>query len=231
MSETRMLKCDECGDLIRRTEYEIPAGWMHMSAWYHPEGSEAKYSGCADMDLCPVCVRKYRFTDDLADRCVEDYRKNVINGREARWPPCLRSRASSAACAAAGRRCPSAPIPRAIGSWPSCATTDGMYGCSETAATWACARIAMTWARGWIGMTMMTDIIEIMSDGEWRTCRQIADELRARDPMRYRTAVRDSVATKICKLRGKQGYNIEKHPDDRGPKACRYRLVGRCPAR
>ena len=77
MSETRMMKCDECGKMIERTEWEIPVGWMHLSAWYRPEDSEGKYSGCADMDLCPKCVRKYRFMDDLADKCVEDYEKNV----------------------------------------------------------------------------------------------------------------------------------------------------------
>lgn len=85
MSETRMLKCDDCGKLNERTEWEIPAGWMHISAWYHPEDSDTKYSGCADMDLCPACVRKYRYMDDLADRCVEDYDKNVTKAGGLQW--------------------------------------------------------------------------------------------------------------------------------------------------
>lgn len=77
MSELRMLKCDECPNKIERTEFEIPLGWMHLEAWYRLEDSNGKYSGCAGMDLCPQCVRKYRYTDNLADRCVEDYDKNV----------------------------------------------------------------------------------------------------------------------------------------------------------
>lgn len=80
MSETRMMKCDGfgCRNTVERTEWEIPKGWMHLEAWYHPADSDGKHSGCAGMDLCPECVRKYRYMDDLADRCVEDYEKNVV---------------------------------------------------------------------------------------------------------------------------------------------------------
>lgn len=78
---------------------------------------------------------------------------------------------------------------------------------------------------------MMTDILEIMGDGEWHRLKEIAEELYRRDPVRYRTACQQTVATKVWRLHAKQGYKIEKHPDDRGPKAARYRLVSRCPVK
>jgi len=227
MSETRMMKCDGfgCRNTIERAEFKIPAGWMHIEAWYHPEDSESEYSGCAGMDLCPECVRKYRYMDDLADRCVEDYDRNVR--REDRRP-FLRFPPSNAAYAAAGPAYPYRSIPGAITSSRCCATTAGTSGCSGTGAMWASARTAATSRSVW---TMIEDILEIMSDGQWRTCHDIARELREMDPDKYRTACHQTVANKVWKLHAKQGYEIVKHPDDRGPRARRYRLVRRCPVK
>lgn len=43
----------------------------------------------------------------------------------------------------------------------------------------------------------MTDILEILSDGDWHTCHDIARELREMDPDRYRTVCIQTVATKM----------------------------------
>lgn len=77
MSESKRLICDICGQMTVREGYAVPMGWMHIEAWYRPDDAESECSGCTGMDLCPECIRKSGIVDELADRCVSDYDKNV----------------------------------------------------------------------------------------------------------------------------------------------------------
>lgn len=55
---------------------------------------------------------------------------------------------------------------------------------------------------------MIRDLIDILSSGEWMTTQEIADRLKERDPLRYRTVCKQYVGMKIGKLR-KQNYLLE----------------------
>lgn len=78
MSQRNSVICDRCGQMVLREGHTIPIGWMHLNGWFRPEEDTSGCSGCADLDLCPECIRKSKIADDLADRCAEDYKANMV---------------------------------------------------------------------------------------------------------------------------------------------------------
>lgn len=55
---------------------------------------------------------------------------------------------------------------------------------------------------------MIRDLIDILSSGEWMSTQEIADRLKERDPVRYRTMCRQYVGHRLRKLRT-QNYPLE----------------------
>ena len=87
----------------------------------------------------------------------------------------------------------------------------------------ACAPTAATCRRGW---TVIDDIIDIMSSGEWMDTAEIVAALVARDRVRYRTATRQYIPPMIRTLES-QGYRFEvdKEYYSGARQRVRYRLV------
>lgn len=74
--------------------------------------------------------------------------------------------------------------------------------------------------------TVIDDVIDIMSSGEWMDTAEITAALVARDRVRYRTATRQRIPPLIRRLEG-QGYTfqVDKQYYSGAKQRVRYRMV------